>query len=158
MRKRILIIAGIAALALTGTIYAAVRHEANRPIVDRIVGHLTRQLNLTDTQQTQVKSILESERPKVLPLLADAAKNRQQLHDLTAGGKFDEAQVRLVAAKQAQIMTDLIVEKERVKSKIYNDVLTEQQRAKADQLLQRIEAHFRDRFTERSEATVPVAP
>jgi len=103
MKRRNLILMSLVAVVLTGTAYAAIRHErSNRPIIDRIVGRLTKQLDLTAAQQTQVRSILETERPKVAPLLADVAKNRQQLHDSTAGGKFDEAQVRLIAAQQAQ--------------------------------------------------------
>src|SRR6266436_3320937 len=145
MKRRNLILMSVVAVVLTGSAYAAIRHErSNRPIIDRIVGRLTKQLDLTAAQQTQVRSILETERPKVAPLLADVAKNRQQLHDSTAGGKFDEAQVRSIAAQQAQTMTELLVEKERVKAKIYNEVLTTEQKTKADQLLQRMHSHFRE--------------
>jgi len=38
---------------------------------------------LTDAQQTQVKALLQAERSKVAPLLAEAASNRQQLHEST---------------------------------------------------------------------------
>ena len=155
MKKRILIIAGLVAVLVAGTAYAVVRRERNRPIVDRLVNHISRQLNLTDAQRTQVKTILEAERSKVAPLLAEAGKNRQQLHESTASGKFDEAQVRSIAAQQAQTMTELIVEKERVKAKIYNEVLTPDQRTKADGMLQRMQSHFRDRVHERFDAGAP---
>lgn len=159
MKKLILITAALAGFVLGGTIYAVVKHErASRPFVDRIVGHLTRELALTDAQQTQVKAILEAERPKLAPLMAEVGQNRRQLHESTASGKFDEAQVRSIAAKQAQALTELIVEKERVKARIYNDVLTADQRTKADQLRERIESHFRERFRDQTEATIPVVP
>jgi Spy/CpxP family protein refolding chaperone len=159
MKRRYLIMLGVVALVLTGTVYAAVKHErAKRPIIDRIVSRMTRHLDLTDAQQTQVKSILEAERSKVAPLFAEAAKNRQQLHESTAGGKFDEAQVRTLAAQQAQTMTEMIVEKERVKARIYNEVLTAEQRTKADQLLERMHARFHGRFHGGAEAIVPVSP
>src|ERR1700730_9979135 len=133
MKKRYLIMISLATMVLGTTVFAVVRHgRANRPIIDRIVSRITRQLDLTDDQQTQVKSILEAERSKVAPLLAEAAKNRQQLHESTASGKFDEAQVRSLATRQAQTMTEMIVEKERVKTRIYNEVLTAEQRTKAD--------------------------
>jgi Spy/CpxP family protein refolding chaperone len=160
MKKRIFIVAALAALVLSGTAFAIVRHKRlerlNRPFADRLVGHLTRELSLTDAQQTQVKAILEAERSKAGPLMAEAAKNRQTLHDATANGKFDEAQVRTLAGQQAQTLTGLIVEKERVKARIYNEVLTTDQRTKADQLLQRIHNHFHARM--REEASVPVVP
>ena len=92
------------------------------------------------------------------PLMAQAAKNRQQLHEATANGKFDEAQVRTIAAQQAQTMSELIVAKERVKAKIYNEVLTPEQRSKADQMLQRIQSHDRIGMREEFSATVPVVP
>ena len=158
MKKRILIIVAVAAVLVTGTVYATVRHARNRPIVDRLVSHISRQLDLTGAQQTQVKTILEAERSKVAPLMADAAKTRQQLHQLTASGKFDEAQVRTVAAQQAQTMTELIVEKERVKAKIYNEVLTAEQKTKADQLLERMHSHFGDGMRKHFGADEPAAP
>ena len=144
MKKRILIIVTLAIVLVTGTAYAVVRHARNRPFVDRLANHISRQLDLTDAQQTQVKTILEAERGKVAPLMAEAAKNRQQLNQLTAGGKFDEAQVRSIAAQQAQTMTELIVEKQKVKAKIYNEVLTPEQRTKADTLLQRMHGRFHE--------------
>ena len=101
---------------------------------------------------------LEAERSRMAPLLAEAAKNREQLHESTASGKFDEARVRSLAAQQAQTMTEMIVEKERVKARIYNEVLTAEQRTRADQLLQRMHGRFHGRFYERSEAIVPFAP
>src|SRR2546425_5564987 len=102
MKKRILIIVGLAVVLVTGTVFAAVRHERNRPIIDRIVTHLSRHLDLTDAQRTQVTTILEAERPKVAPLLTEVAQNRQQLHELTASGQFDEAQVRSIASRHAR--------------------------------------------------------
>ena len=160
MKRRILIIAGLVALVLTGSVYAVRHARANRNLsfAERIVGRIARRLDLTDAQQTRVKAILEAERQNVAPLFAQAAKNRQQLHEATANGKFDEAQVRAIAAQQAQTMTELIVAKERVKSKIYNEVLTPEQRTKADQLMQRMEGHFRDRMHDGPSATVPLAP
>src|ERR1700682_2739313 len=152
MRKCYLIMIGLATMVLGTSVYAVVKHErAKRPIIDRIVNRITRQLDLSDTQQTQVKSILEAERTKVAPLIAEAAKNRQQLRESTANGKFDEAQVRSLAERQAQAMTEMIVEKQRVKARIYNEVLTPEQRTKADQLLERMD-RFRGRFHEGGEA------
>ena len=160
MKRRILIIAGLVALVLTGSVYAVRHARGNRNLsfTERIAARIARRLDLTYTQQAKVKSILEAERQNVAPLFAQAAKNRQQLHEATANGKFDEAQVRTIAAQQGQTMTELIVARERVKSKIYNDVLTPEQRTKADELMQRMEGHFRDRMHDGGSATIPLAP
>ena len=159
MKKRYLIMISLITMVLGTTVFAVVRHKrVNGPIIDRLVGRMTRHLDLTEAQQTQVKAILEAERVKVAPLFARATKNRQQLRDSTASGKFDEAQVRSLAALQAQTMTEMIVEKERVKARIYNEVLTPEQRVKADQLLERLDARFRDGFRGRSEGILSVVP
>jgi len=160
MKRRILIIAGLVALVLTGSVYAVRHARGNRNLsfTERIAARIARRLDLTDAQQAKVESILEAERQNVAPLFAQAAKNRQQLHEATANGKFDEAQVRTIAAQQGQTMTELIVARERVKSKIYNDVLTPEQRTKADELMQRMEGHFRDRMHDGGSATIPLAP
>lgn len=159
MKKRYLIMISLATMVLGSTVSAVVRHErANRPMIDRIVGRLTRHLDLTDTQQTQVRSILEVDRSRIVPLLAESARNRQQLRESTVSGRFDEAQVRALAAQQAQAMTEVIVERERVKAKIYNEVLTAEQRTKADQMLQRLDSRFHYRFRDSAEAIVPIVP
>ena len=159
MKKRYLIMISLATMVLGTTVYSVVRHErTNRPIIDRIVSRITRHLDLSDAQQAQVKSILEAERSKVAPLLADAVKNRQLLHESTTSGKFDEAQVRSLAAQQAQTMTEMIVEKERVKARIYNEVLTAEQRTKADQLLERMHERFQGGFHKSVDSIVPVVP
>lgn len=159
MKKRYLIMISLATLILGTTVSAVVRHKrVNRPIIDRLVGRMTRHLDLTGAQQTQVRAILEAERSRVAPLLAEAARNRQQLHESTATGNFDEAEVRALAARQAQTMTEVIVEKERVKARIYNEVLTASQRPRADHFLQRMHARFHWRFNENAEVIVPVVP
>ncbi len=48
-------------------------------------------------------------------------------------GQFDEAKVQAVAKGQAEIISQLIVEKARMKSRMYA-VLTPEQRAKAEQM------------------------
>jgi len=53
-----------------------------------------------------------------------------------ANGSFDEVKTRAVADQQAATLSQLLVERQRVISKIYNDVLTPEQRMKADELRQ----------------------
>ena len=146
MRNRILTFGGIAALVI-GLAAFAVGHaipgihaqgRGEGPPRKHFPGpemieHLTRALNLTDAQQTQIKAIFESARTAVEPLDAKMDEIHKQLEAATANGQFDEAQVRALANQQAQIMADTIVEHERAKSKIYA-ILTPDQRAKADEM------------------------
>jgi Spy/CpxP family protein refolding chaperone len=77
-------------------------------------------------------SIRLEERAKMKPLVQKLKAGRDQLRALPKG-QFDEAKVRVIAKEQANIITDLIVEKQRMKSRFYA-VLTPEQRAKFEQM------------------------
>lgn len=59
-----------------------------------------------------------------------------------ANGNFDEAKARAIADEQATTVSQLFVERERLISRIYNEVLTPEQRVKADQLRARMHGHI----------------
>ena len=92
-----------------------------------------RKLNLTDAQRNQIKTIVSEERPKMKPLFQQLKAGREQLDALIKSGPFDEAKVRSIAKGQADILANMIVGRERMKSQIYA-VLTPEQRAKAEKL------------------------
>ena len=94
--------------------------------------HFWKKLNLTDAQKKEMFSIRLEERAKLKPLVQKLKAGRDQLHALPKG-QFDEANVRAIAKGQADIITELIVEKQRMKSRIYA-VLTQEQRAKVEQM------------------------
>lgn len=99
--------------------------------------YLARQLQLTDAQKAQIKTMVQAQRASAKPLMQQLADQRKQLMTATAGGKFDQAKVTSIAQAQADVMAKLIVMREQVKSQIYNQVLTPDQRTKADQLQQK---------------------
>jgi protein CpxP len=101
-----------------------------------MIEHISRELNLTDAQKDQVKTILESQRATEEERHAKLEDLHKQLEAATANGQFDEAQVRTLASQQAQLMTDQMVDHMRMRSKIYS-LLTAEQRAKADQMMKR---------------------
>jgi periplasmic protein CpxP/Spy len=113
--------------------------------------HMAKQLNLTEAQQTQIKSIMAEERAKTKPLMEQLRQN-EQAQNAGINGGFDEAQARAFASKQAQITSDLIVEKQRTKSQIYS-VLTPDQRQKALQLMQQHEQRRQERLQKKSDQT-----
>jgi periplasmic protein CpxP/Spy len=112
---------------------------------------MTKQLNLTDAQQTQIKGIMAGEKPKIQPLMQQLSQN-QQAQNANINGTFDENQARAFAGKQAQIMTDLIVEKQRMRSEVYA-VLTPEQRQKAQQLMQERQQRRQSRMKQNAEQT-----
>lgn len=110
---------------------------------------MTKALNLTDAQQTQVKSIMADSRTRTKPLMQQLRQN-EQAQNANINGNFDEAAARTFADKQAQIMSNLIVEKQRTKSQIYS-VLTPDQRQKALQLMQQHEQRRQERMQKKSD-------
>ena len=109
--------------------------------------HMTKQLNLTEAQQTQIKGIMAGEKTRIKPMMQQLRQN-QQTEDANINGSFDENQARAFANKQAQLMTDLIVEKERMRSQVYA-VLTPEQRQKALQLMQERQQHRQERMSKK---------
>ena len=149
MRNRILMFGGIAALVIGMAVFALsyalprmhAQERGNGQLRKHgpgpeMVEHMARALDLTDDQQTQIKTILEGARSATEPLHSKMDEVRKQLEAATANGQFDEAQVRALANQQAQLMADSIVEHERTKSKIFA-ILTPEQRAKAEEMHKR---------------------
>ena len=69
--------------------------------------------------------------------------NHQKLADLK--GNFDEAAVTEVAKNQGDLMAQMIVARQRVKSEIFA-ILTDEQKAKAEQLHEGMMKRFKDRM------------
>lgn len=158
MKTRIIAGIGVALLIIGGVIFAAAQNgpaEGQRPGQPRgerppppppfgvpDVEHLTRDLGLTDAQAAELKPFLDNQRGVIDALMQKLDEAHRQIETASAEGKFDEAQIRALAGQQAQTMTDLIVEQQRTKSKIYN-VLTVEQRAKLQQFHKRGGPHER---------------
>lgn len=121
------------------------RQDDERPFLRRFLGRLDGYLDLTEAQRAQIKTILEAERPKLQPLVLQTATMHKAIVEATATGEFNEAQIRALATRQGQNVASLIVEKERVKTQIYQ-VLTPEQRTKLEQLRQRFETRVREHF------------
>ena len=105
-------------------------------------------LNLTDAQKEQIKQITETSKAKVQPLMENMKTIRQQLKEATADGQFNEAQVQALATQQANISAQLIVERERTKTQIFQ-VLTPEQQAQAKQMKEQRKERFKNKFKNR---------
>ncbi|MCU1331809.1 MAG: pilus assembly/Cpx signaling pathway, periplasmic inhibitor/zinc-resistance associated protein [Candidatus Angelobacter sp.] len=151
-RKFILIAALLLALAasLATTAFGQHRNVGFGRHDGWMLKHMARQLNLTETQKTQIKSIMAEEKTKIKPMLQQLRQN-EQAENANVNGSFDENQARAFANKQAQLMTDLIVEKERTRSQVYA-MLTPEQRQKALQLMQERQQHRQERMSMKKQA------
>ena len=163
-RKRIVI--GLAALlvvvgvaALGQSLAGKGGHWHRGDFVNRRIAHLTRALDLTDaqqmasqraemlaaTQQQQVKSLVEGQRPALKGLMQQMASQRAQMLAATQNGQFDQAKVQAIANQQGQTLANLIVARQELQSKIYG-LLTPEQRTKFDQMQQRRLEHMQKRL------------
>ena len=143
MKKITIAIIAIAVLALGAIFVAAQKSAGGEGQGKRGFGHgrghrggggmMLRGLDLTDDQKNQVKQIMEASKSKVQPLRESMKANRDKLRQATADGKFDEAQVQALATEQANISAQLLVERTRTKSQIFQ-ILTPEQRTKAAQV------------------------
>jgi len=101
---------------------------------EHAIGFLTDYLNLNEAQQAQAKEIFGKEKPTLDSLSQQMKQGHEALKQLETSSTFDEAKVRSVASQQAQTMTDLIVEKARIHSALFQ-ILTPDQKTKMTQLM-----------------------
>jgi len=134
------IVVAVLGAALAVHAEARFRHASQSwggpPMAGRFLQHMSDVLDLTDAQQAQIKDMWKAEKPTIMPLVKQLADNHKQMMAVTAGGKFDQAQVQAIANQQAQTLAQLIVEKQKLQSKVYA-MLTADQQAKMDRLQQR---------------------
>lgn len=139
MMNKLAITVGVLLVVAGGIGTVAQTQKPGTSAVEQILAHVVSEIDLTEPQQLRIRAILSTDRQNFEPLMKQLTQAQRQMREATADGKFNEAQVRAIAAGQAQTMSELIVLKERVRARIYNEVLTPEQRIQAARMLQRIE-------------------
>jgi Spy/CpxP family protein refolding chaperone len=129
--KKLLIATVIAGLGVVGLAAAAQQNGKWQQRRERFLAqHLIHDLNLSDAQRTDIKAILQKEKPAIQAIAGDLEKENAQLR---AKPQFDEGFVRSVAQKRNATLTEALVEKEKVRAEIFA-VLTPAQQEKANQI------------------------
>jgi len=118
----------------------------------RVLGFWSKSLNLTDDQKTQMKAILQKERPSMRPLFQQSRQIEQQLRQY-AEGTYDEAKVRTLAAQKAQVEVNLTVAETRIHNQLFQ-VLTADQQTQ----LKQIEADHEARMQKHMQEAPPAPP
>jgi Spy/CpxP family protein refolding chaperone len=95
-----------------------------------IIRRIEHQLNITSGQRSQIKAILDQEKPTIQSL---ASRVRQQNEELAQRTTFNEADVRAFAQQHVSTMEDVLVEREKVRTELLQ-VLTLEQRQKLRQI------------------------
>jgi Spy/CpxP family protein refolding chaperone len=107
------------------------------------MGYIARELDLSDTQKSQIKSIWEGERPNVSELVREFASEQKEMDALTfQDGAADEGRMQDITARQGATLAKLLTEKEKITGKIYSQVLNPAQRTKADGLRKHWNSHL----------------
>jgi Spy/CpxP family protein refolding chaperone len=98
------------------------------------LGYVAHELNLSDAQRSQIKSMWQAERPAIASLVKELASEDKDMDSVTAQENLDESKVQAIAAREGETIAKLLIEKERFRSKVYATVLNPEQRTKADEL------------------------
>jgi periplasmic protein CpxP/Spy len=106
----------------------------------RMMGFFADYLNLSDAQQTQMKSIMQKEHAAIKPLMQQMRETSQQMRQFEEGA-FDEAKVRALAAQESQTHIELAVAHTRLHSELFQ-VLTPDQQTKMKEVEARHEARM----------------
>jgi protein CpxP len=113
---------------------------------EHMLGFFTDYLNLSDAQQTEIKTILQKERSTIKPLFQHSRQIEQQLHQYAEGG-YQEQPVRTLATQKAQVDAELTVQKTRIHNELFQ-VLTPDQQAKMKEVEARHQARMQRHMQE----------
>ena len=113
------------------------------------IGFLAHELDLSETQKSQIKTIWEGERPNISELVREFASEQKEMDALTfQDGAADEGRIHDISVRQGATLAKLFAEKEKLTAKIYLQVLNPAQRTKADELRKRWSSRL-ERFADR---------
>ncbi|MGA8761659.1 MAG: Spy/CpxP family protein refolding chaperone [Candidatus Sulfotelmatobacter sp.] len=94
---------------------------------EHMMGFSAKRLNLSEEQQTQMKTIMQKEDPTLKPLFQQLHQVHAQLKQYSEGA-YDEAKVRTLATQESQTQVELTVQLTRVHNEMFQ-VLTPDQQA-----------------------------
>ncbi len=121
--------------------------RAHRDFLQRRLARLTRQLNLTDAQHAQAKTIFMQARDAAKPVSQQLRENRMALR---AAVKADNTgQIQQLATARGTLMGKMATIYSDAAANFYQ-TLTPAQRAKADQLHQQFRERGHERFNQRN--------
>ena len=119
-------------------------HGHHAGMQDHGMGFFAKQLNLTDEQKTQMKTIMESAHTTMKPLRQQSHQIDQQIHQYAMGkpmGKDEEGAVQQLATQKATIEAQLIVAQTKIHNQLFQ-LLTPDQQTKAKELVASHEARM----------------
>lgn len=121
------------------------RRHFMRERIDR----LSQELNLTDTQKQQARTIFQSARTTAQPIREQMRKNHQALMQAAKSGQ-SSSQIQQLSAEQGKLVGKMAAIHTQAFGKFYHSVLTPEQRTKFDQLQQQRHEKMQNRMRQRT--------
>jgi len=97
------------------------------------IDHMAKLLKLTASQKDQIGAIMKAEQDLVEPLRQKMIESHKQIQAVVNATTYDESAVRVIAAEQATIRTEMLVSRTRAMNQV-NALLTPEQRELAQKL------------------------
>jgi Spy/CpxP family protein refolding chaperone len=127
---------------------STVTQGTHRNMMQKRLNRLTRELNLTASQQSQAKSIFSASRQEAMPVRTQLKQNTQALR---AAVKSDNtAQINQLSAKEGSLIGQMVTIRSDSGAKFYQ-TLNPEQRVKFDQLHQQARARFHNRLHQQAQ-------
>jgi len=123
----------IAAVAFSQTVKHVQMH-GDGMFGGHMLEHMTKDLDLTDAQQAQIKDLMSKQQATMKPLFSQMGLEHQQMMQLIQSGNFDEAKARQIATEQAQVRIEMDVQMARTGAQVFQ-MLTPDQKTKAIDLM-----------------------
>lgn len=97
------------------------------------MGHMFRDLDLTDAQHQQIKALMEGNKTAMHSLMLQMEQNHLAMLQATSNGTYNQAAIQSLAAQRAQLQAQMSVQHEALEHQVYTQVLTADQQAKFNQ-------------------------
>lgn len=135
IRRSVLIAAGIGVLAVSGLFAGRLLgrqmgpggSHGGPPNPARMFEHISKELDLTDAQQAQIRGILKSHADEIVAHVQAGMDARRALHDAVLAQTSDEAALRRLGAQSGTVHADGAVLFARIRSEIWPILTPEQQ-------------------------------
>lgn len=97
------------------------------------MGHMFRDLNLTDAQHQQVKALMEANKTTMHSLMLQMEQNHLAMLQATSNGAYNQAAIQTLVNQQAQLQAQMNMQHQALEHQVYTTVLTADQQAKLNQ-------------------------
>jgi protein CpxP len=150
MKRPLIKFAAVTALA-SGMMFAQAPSPSPNPnpqarphnFIRQRMARVAQQLNLTDAQKQQAKTIFQQARQTAQPVREQLNQNRQALAEAAKAGT-NEAAIQQLSVQQGNLLGQMVAVRTEAFAKFYA-TLTPEQRTKADQMRQQFQQRMLSR-------------